>query len=147
MLALSQATSEWLLAAALEAAGGEVERGVKMVECRNVPGGVEAVLEPTAGGPREVPRCSWLLAADGAWSTTAPSPAGPIDCPLCEQKASGCLMDVGHRAQSAFSAWRLTIPAQGIYSLCSSFTGYGSQSVHGNSFLSFSTYLSSEISS
>ncbi len=52
MLALSQATSERLLTEALEAAGGEVERGVRMVECRNVPGGVEAVLEPTAGGPR-----------------------------------------------------------------------------------------------
>jgi 2-polyprenyl-6-methoxyphenol hydroxylase-like FAD-dependent oxidoreductase len=69
MLALSQATSERLLAEALEAAGGEVERGLKLVECRNVPGGVEAVLEPTAGGPREAVRCPWLLAADGARST------------------------------------------------------------------------------
>jgi 2-polyprenyl-6-methoxyphenol hydroxylase-like FAD-dependent oxidoreductase len=69
MLALSQATSERLLAEALEAAGGEVERGLRMVECRNVPGGVEAVLEPSAGGPREVARCPWLLAADGARST------------------------------------------------------------------------------
>jgi 2-polyprenyl-6-methoxyphenol hydroxylase-like FAD-dependent oxidoreductase len=40
-----------------------------MVECRNVPGGVEAELEPTAGGPCEVVRCPWLLAADGARST------------------------------------------------------------------------------
>jgi 2-polyprenyl-6-methoxyphenol hydroxylase-like FAD-dependent oxidoreductase len=69
MLALSQATSERLLAEALEAAGGAVERGRRMVECRNVPGGVEAVLEPTAGGPREVARGPWLLAADGARST------------------------------------------------------------------------------
>jgi 2-polyprenyl-6-methoxyphenol hydroxylase-like FAD-dependent oxidoreductase len=69
MLALSQATSERLLAEALEAAGGEVERGLRMVECRNVPGGVEAVLEPSAGGPCEVARCPWLLAADGARST------------------------------------------------------------------------------
>jgi 2-polyprenyl-6-methoxyphenol hydroxylase-like FAD-dependent oxidoreductase len=69
MLALSQATSERLLAEALEAAGGEVERGLRMVECRNVPGGVEVVLEPTAGGHREVARCPWLLAADGARST------------------------------------------------------------------------------
>ena len=69
MLALSQATSERLLAEALEAAGGEVERGLRMVECRNVLGGVEAVLEPTVGGPREVARCPWLLAADGARST------------------------------------------------------------------------------
>jgi 2-polyprenyl-6-methoxyphenol hydroxylase-like FAD-dependent oxidoreductase len=69
MLALSQATSERLLTEALEAAGGEVERGLRMVECRNVSGGVEAVLEPTPGGPREVVRCPWLLAADGARST------------------------------------------------------------------------------
>jgi hypothetical protein len=51
MLALSQATSERLLAEALEAAGGAVERGVKMVECRSVPGGVEAML-PRAGPVR-----------------------------------------------------------------------------------------------
>jgi 2-polyprenyl-6-methoxyphenol hydroxylase-like FAD-dependent oxidoreductase len=70
MLALSQATSERLLAEALEVTGGKVECGVKMVECRSVPGGVEAELEPTAGGPREVVRCPWLLAADGARSTT-----------------------------------------------------------------------------
>jgi 2-polyprenyl-6-methoxyphenol hydroxylase-like FAD-dependent oxidoreductase len=69
MLALSQATSERLLAEALEAAGGAVERGRRMVECRNVPGGVEAVLESTAGEPREVARGPWLLAADGARST------------------------------------------------------------------------------
>jgi 2-polyprenyl-6-methoxyphenol hydroxylase-like FAD-dependent oxidoreductase len=69
MLALSQATSERLLAQALEAAGVEVERGVKMVKCRNVPEGVEAALEPTTGGPRVVARCPWLLAADGARST------------------------------------------------------------------------------
>jgi len=69
MLALSQATSERLLAEALEAAGGAVERGRRMVECRNMPGGVDAVLEPTEGGPREVARCPWLLAADGARST------------------------------------------------------------------------------
>jgi 2-polyprenyl-6-methoxyphenol hydroxylase-like FAD-dependent oxidoreductase len=69
MLALSQATSERLLAEALQKAGGVVERGVKLVECRNVDGGVEAVLEPAAGGPAEVVRCPWMLAADGAHST------------------------------------------------------------------------------
>ena len=69
MLALSQATSERLLAEALEEAGGGVERGMKLVVCRNSAGGVEAVLEPTAGGPREVVRCPWMLAADGARST------------------------------------------------------------------------------
>jgi 2-polyprenyl-6-methoxyphenol hydroxylase-like FAD-dependent oxidoreductase len=66
MLALSQATSERRLARGLEAAGGAVERGGRMVECRNVADGVEVALEPTAGGPREVAKCPWLLAADGA---------------------------------------------------------------------------------
>jgi 2-polyprenyl-6-methoxyphenol hydroxylase-like FAD-dependent oxidoreductase len=56
MLALSQATTERLLARALEASGGEVERGVKMVECRTLADRVEVVLEPSAGGPREVVR-------------------------------------------------------------------------------------------
>lgn len=67
MLALSQATTEHLLAEALAAAGGRVERGVKMVECRTFPDRVEATLE-SAGGHREVIRCPWLLAADGAHS-------------------------------------------------------------------------------
>jgi 2-polyprenyl-6-methoxyphenol hydroxylase-like FAD-dependent oxidoreductase len=69
MLALSQATTERLLAEALEAAGGKVERGLKMVECRTFPDHVEATLEPSAGGQRQVLRCPWLLAADGAHST------------------------------------------------------------------------------
>jgi 2-polyprenyl-6-methoxyphenol hydroxylase-like FAD-dependent oxidoreductase len=68
MLALSQATTERLLARALETAGGSVERGVKMVECRPLADGVEVVLEPSAGGSREIARCPWLLAADGAHS-------------------------------------------------------------------------------
>jgi 2-polyprenyl-6-methoxyphenol hydroxylase-like FAD-dependent oxidoreductase len=68
MLALSQATTERLLARALEAAGGKVERGVKMVQCRTSADGVEAALMPSAGGSREVVRCPWLLAADGAHS-------------------------------------------------------------------------------
>jgi 2-polyprenyl-6-methoxyphenol hydroxylase-like FAD-dependent oxidoreductase len=69
MLALSQATSERLLTRALEAAGGGVERGMKLVACRSLDGAVEAALEPTAGGPREVVQCPWLLAADGAHSS------------------------------------------------------------------------------
>ncbi len=69
MLALSQATTERLLATALEAAGGRVERGRKMVACRTFPNHVEATLEPSAGGQPEVIRCPWLLAADGAHST------------------------------------------------------------------------------
>jgi 2-polyprenyl-6-methoxyphenol hydroxylase-like FAD-dependent oxidoreductase len=68
MLALSQATTERLLARALKAAGGVLERGVRMVECRNLTDGVEVVLESTAGGVREVVRAPWLLAADGAHS-------------------------------------------------------------------------------
>jgi 2-polyprenyl-6-methoxyphenol hydroxylase-like FAD-dependent oxidoreductase len=68
MLALSQATTERLLAEALAAAGGGVERGVKLVGCRNLCDGVEATLEPTAGSAREVVLCQWLLAADGAHS-------------------------------------------------------------------------------
>jgi 2-polyprenyl-6-methoxyphenol hydroxylase-like FAD-dependent oxidoreductase len=67
MLALSQATSEQLLAEALNAAGGRVERGVKMVACRNIADGVEVTLERAVGG-REVARCPWMLAADGAHS-------------------------------------------------------------------------------
>jgi 2-polyprenyl-6-methoxyphenol hydroxylase-like FAD-dependent oxidoreductase len=69
MLGLSQATTERLLAEALSVAGGGVERGVKLVACRNLADGVEATLEPSAGGPREVVQCSWLLGADGAHST------------------------------------------------------------------------------
>jgi 2-polyprenyl-6-methoxyphenol hydroxylase-like FAD-dependent oxidoreductase len=68
MLALSQAVTERLLAEGLEAAGGAVERGVKLVGCRTLADAVEATLEPSAGGPREVVRCPWLLAADGAHS-------------------------------------------------------------------------------
>ncbi|HEX4130440.1 MAG TPA: FAD-dependent monooxygenase [Pirellulales bacterium] len=68
MLALSQATTERLLEEALLAAGGAVERGKKLVECRNSADGVEAVIEPTAGGQREQVDCPWLLAADGAHS-------------------------------------------------------------------------------
>jgi len=69
MLALSQATSEQLLAEGLEAAGGGVERGVKLVDCRTSADRVEVGLEPTDGGHREVAQCPWLLAADGAHST------------------------------------------------------------------------------
>lgn len=68
MLALSQATTERLLAQALRAAGVEVEHGVKMVGCEPADQGVEVALERSAGDPREVVRCPWLLAADGAHS-------------------------------------------------------------------------------
>lgn len=69
MLALSQAATERLLAGALEEAGGRVERGLELVGCRAAGDGVEAELDPAAGGPRQVVRCPWLLAADGAHST------------------------------------------------------------------------------
>lgn len=67
MLGLSQATTERLLARALEATGGMVERGVRIAACRNAVDGVEVVLE-AGGGLREVSKGPWLLAADGAHS-------------------------------------------------------------------------------
>jgi 2-polyprenyl-6-methoxyphenol hydroxylase-like FAD-dependent oxidoreductase len=72
MLALSQAATERLLEQAMVEAGGSVERGRKLVECRLVDeggesAGVEAVIEH--GGSREAVRAPWLLAADGAHST------------------------------------------------------------------------------
>ena len=69
LLALSQATTERLLARALESAGGAIERGRKLAHCRNVPGGVEVVIDRTSGGDSEITSVPWLLAADGAHST------------------------------------------------------------------------------
>ncbi len=69
MLALSQATTEQLLGQALEAAGGNIERGMKMIECRNVEEGVEVIIESSDGRNREIFVCPWLFAADGAHST------------------------------------------------------------------------------
>ena len=69
MLALSQATTERLLYDAFVEAGGKVERGIEMAECRNVGDRVEAVLQPTGGGKQETVELPWLLAADGAHST------------------------------------------------------------------------------
>ena len=69
MLGLSQAITERLLAEGLVAAGGSVERGVKLVECRTLADGVEATLEHSDDGSREVVSCPWMLAADGAHST------------------------------------------------------------------------------
>jgi 2-polyprenyl-6-methoxyphenol hydroxylase-like FAD-dependent oxidoreductase len=68
MLALSQATTERLLTQAFTSAGGYIERGVRLVGCRNLSDHVEAVLRATQGGTREVVECPWLLAADGAHS-------------------------------------------------------------------------------
>lgn len=74
LLALSQAATERLLEAALEEAGGAVERGRTMVACRNLDdsgaaGDVEVTIEPAAGGAPEISRHPWMLGADGARST------------------------------------------------------------------------------
>ena len=66
--ALSRAATERLLAGALKAAGGKVERGLELVDCGSLGRGVGAVLRPLAGGPAESVQCPWLLAADGAHS-------------------------------------------------------------------------------
>ncbi|MCB9846890.1 MAG: FAD-dependent monooxygenase [Phycisphaeraceae bacterium] len=71
LLALTQATSERLLAEALEAAGGVIERGVELVGVvgRRTDGGrVEATVEPAGGGDRVTTTHPWMLAADGAHS-------------------------------------------------------------------------------
>jgi 2-polyprenyl-6-methoxyphenol hydroxylase-like FAD-dependent oxidoreductase len=68
MLALSQATTERLLREALEVAGGRVERGISMSDCRNDGDGVAVDLTNVATGETESIGCPWLLAADGAHS-------------------------------------------------------------------------------
>jgi 2-polyprenyl-6-methoxyphenol hydroxylase-like FAD-dependent oxidoreductase len=71
MLALSQASSERLLEQALERAGGKVERGTELTACSNqADGTVVAALQHRDSGRRETAICPWLLAADGAHSTT-----------------------------------------------------------------------------
>jgi 2-polyprenyl-6-methoxyphenol hydroxylase-like FAD-dependent oxidoreductase len=102
MLALSQATTERLLVEALEELGVVVDRGVKMVECRNVSDGVEVELEPSANGCRKVVHCPWLLAADGAHSvarqqlgvdfagTSFPAEWHLADVPLRTSLAADC---------------------------------------------------------
>jgi 2-polyprenyl-6-methoxyphenol hydroxylase-like FAD-dependent oxidoreductase len=73
LLALSQAATERLLTEALSETGGHIERGVKMVGCRNLNGRAEADLESAVGGSRETIACPWLLAADGARSVARQS--------------------------------------------------------------------------
>jgi 2-polyprenyl-6-methoxyphenol hydroxylase-like FAD-dependent oxidoreductase len=70
MLALSQAVTERLLGEAYEKLGGRVERGVGLVGCRNTKDGVIAELRHQSGNTSETVECPWLLAADGAHSTT-----------------------------------------------------------------------------
>lgn len=67
MLLLSQAASSALLAKALEAAGGRVERGVRLADLNPQQHQVGVTLE-RSGEERAVMRVPWLLAADGAHS-------------------------------------------------------------------------------
>jgi 2-polyprenyl-6-methoxyphenol hydroxylase-like FAD-dependent oxidoreductase len=70
MLALSQATTERLLEDALRDAGGSVERGVELIDCRNKADHVDVEFRRgTADGRAEHLTCPWLLGADGARST------------------------------------------------------------------------------
>jgi 2-polyprenyl-6-methoxyphenol hydroxylase-like FAD-dependent oxidoreductase len=68
MLALSQAETERLLTAALEAAGGHVERERKLMHCQNTADGVTLTIE-SPDGTTETLQAPWMLAADGAHST------------------------------------------------------------------------------
>jgi 2-polyprenyl-6-methoxyphenol hydroxylase-like FAD-dependent oxidoreductase len=70
MLALSQAVTERLLGEAYEKLGGRVERGIGLVSCCNTNDGVIADLQHQPAGTTETIECPWLLAADGAHSTT-----------------------------------------------------------------------------
>ncbi len=69
ILALSQATTERLLAEAFEEAGGKIERGVELIGCRNEAGTVLAEFRHCSDDSRETAFAPWLLAADGAHST------------------------------------------------------------------------------
>ena len=69
VLGLSQATTERLLAEALEEAGAKIERGVELIGCRNEAGSVQAELRQCSNDSHETVFAPWLLAADGAHST------------------------------------------------------------------------------
>lgn len=69
MLALSQSTTERLLADALAKLGGSVERGVELTNLCHDGNGVKAELKHAANPETpEHMKCPWLLAADGARS-------------------------------------------------------------------------------
>jgi 2-polyprenyl-6-methoxyphenol hydroxylase-like FAD-dependent oxidoreductase len=76
MLALSQATTERLLAQAVKEAGGQIERGVELIDCQALPGRVEATLEWS--GHQEIATCPWLFAADGARSAVREKLGNPF---------------------------------------------------------------------
>jgi 2-polyprenyl-6-methoxyphenol hydroxylase-like FAD-dependent oxidoreductase len=67
MLALAQAATERLFEERLRELGGEVERGSRLVDCKNEAGGVTATLDTRSG--QEIYSAPWMLAADGAHST------------------------------------------------------------------------------
>lgn len=67
MLALSQAATERLLEETLLSLGGSVERGSKLVDCKNDASNVTATLATHNG--EELCHAPWMLAADGAHST------------------------------------------------------------------------------
>lgn len=102
MLALSQATTEALLTEALQAAGGSVERGTKLVECDPVDEGVDVTLQRARDGQRERARYACVLAADGAHSvireqlhmafpgSALPHPWYLADAPLRTQLSGDC---------------------------------------------------------
>jgi 2-polyprenyl-6-methoxyphenol hydroxylase-like FAD-dependent oxidoreductase len=69
MLALSHATTERLLQESLVAMGGTVERGSRLIDCKNEAGRVAATLDTPTG--QEVCQSPWMLAADGAIATRA----------------------------------------------------------------------------
>jgi len=68
LVALSQATTERYLEEEFNRAGGQVERGMEMVACRNTADGVEVDLKNVSTGAAETVSCPWMLAADGAHS-------------------------------------------------------------------------------
>jgi 2-polyprenyl-6-methoxyphenol hydroxylase-like FAD-dependent oxidoreductase len=93
MLALSQAASERLLEQALQQAGGKIERGTELTTCRHRPDRtVEATLQHRNTGQRETVICPWLLAVDGAHSTTRQ--AAVVDFPGTSFKNRWHLADV-----------------------------------------------------
>jgi 2-polyprenyl-6-methoxyphenol hydroxylase-like FAD-dependent oxidoreductase len=76
LIALSQAATERLLHEALRSAGGGVEYGVELTDCRLQPFGPEATLR--RGEQTETVRPPWLFAADGARSCVRQSMGIPM---------------------------------------------------------------------
>ncbi len=95
MLALSQATTERLLSDALVEAGGAVERGIEMTECRNVGNRVEAVLQPAGGSDKQTVVVPWLLAADDGGQVVL-----RLCAAVCVSAACEDAVPEGHKANS-----------------------------------------------